>query len=109
MKSAIAKLENRLEQLQYTVNDIKFEKGKERCPNVEANTTSPLVPEQDSNDDEVPVEELMVIDGTLEGKNVKILKDDGWNTNVLSKAFFNKNHKLFKWRRDDIVVWHSKS
>ena len=109
MKSAIAKLENQLEQLQSAMNDIKFEKGKKRCPNVEANTTSRLVPEQDSNDDEVPVEELMIIDGNLEGKNVKVLKDDGCNTNVVSKAFFNKNRKLFKWRRDDIEVWHSKS
>ena len=51
----------------------------------------------------------MLVDRTLEDDNIKVLKDNGCNTNVVSKAFFNENRKLFKWRRDYIKVWNSKS
>jgi hypothetical protein len=34
--------------------------------------------------DSIPVEPLFVMDGTLNGKRARILKDDGCNTNVVS-------------------------
>lgn len=41
-------------------------------------------------EDAVPVENLIILDGKLEGRPFQVLKDDGCNTNVLSKDFFNR-------------------
>jgi len=38
----------------------------------------------------VTVNDLIVLDGSLEGKRVRVLKDDGCNTNVVSHEFFKK-------------------
>ena len=34
----------------------------------------------------IPVERLLVLSGTMNGLSVKVLKDDGCNTNVVSKS-----------------------
>ena len=57
----------------------------------------------------VPLEDLFVLDGSLEGKRVKVLKDDGCNTNVVSHEFFQKNRKFFRWKSCNVEVKHSKS
>ncbi len=37
----------------------------------------------------------MVLEGSFNGKRVRVLKDDGCNTNVVSGAFLKKNSALF--------------
>ena len=59
--------------------------------------------------DRVPQSELLVLDGLLERKSVRVLKDDGCNTNVMSYEFFNKNKKLLRWKSCEVEVRHSKS
>ena len=107
--SAIETIQKTLEQLKSAVEDIKKHSESEGCPNVEANTTTPQVCNKVAIDDPIPVEDLIVLDGLLEGKKVSVLKDDGCNTNVVSRDFFEKNRGLFKWKECDVEVRHSKS
>ena len=60
-------------------------------------------------DNGVPISDLLVLDGFLEGKNVRILKDDGCNTNVMSYEFFNRYKKILRWKNCEVEVRHSKS
>ena len=91
------------------MEDIKKHCESEGCPNVEANTTTPLVCNKVAIDVPIPVEDLIVLDGLLEGKKVSVLKDDGCNTNVVSCDLFEKNRGLFKWKECDVEVRHSKT
>ena len=50
----------------------------------------------------------MVLKGEMEGCSVAVLKDDGCNTNVVSKEFVNHNPHLFDLRRCNISVTHCK-
>ena len=49
-----------------------------------------------SSDDNIPTEEtihlehLLVLSGTMNGLSVRVLKDDGCNTNVVSREFLDK-------------------
>lgn len=42
---------------------------------------------QSSSRELIPAEELIVLEGALCGKQVTVLKDDGCNTNIISKEF----------------------
>ena len=57
----------------------------------------------------VPLKDLIVLEGSLEGKRVQVLKDDGCNTNVVSHDFFERNQGHFKWDVCDVEVRHSKA
>ena len=56
----------------------------------------------------IPVKPLIVLDGTLNGRRARILKDDGCNTNVISKSFVKKNRRVFKIFKKRFEVCHSK-
>jgi Aspartyl protease len=61
----------------------------------------------DGRDESIPISPLIIFKGTFNGIPVKILKDDGCNTNVVSKAFV-KNHKaLFQVVNKKMSVNHS--
>lgn len=60
-----------------------------------------------ATDDSIPVEPLLVIEGLMNGKPVRILKDDGCNTNVISKEFYAAHPDLFEARETSVVVSHS--
>ena len=107
--SAIETIQKTLRQLKYAVEDIKKHSGNEGYPNSEDNTTTPQVCKKVAFDDPIPVEDLIILDGLLEGKKVSVLKDDGCNTNVVSRDFFEKNRGLFKWRERDVEARHSKT
>lgn len=62
-----------------------------------------------SADTTVPVERLIVLDGELEGVKVVVLKDDGYNTNVVSNNFVSRHANLFNLRNCPMVVFHSKT
>lgn len=56
----------------------------------------------------IPVADLIVFEGNMHGQKVTVLKDDGCNTNVVSKAFFRKNGHLFQTEEAKITITHSK-
>ena len=69
---------------------------------MEVNTTS------SETDVTIPVKHLIVVEGTLNGESARILKEDGCNTNVVSRDFYAAHSDLFEVRESPIVVSHSK-
>lgn len=55
----------------------------------------------------IPVDPLIVLDGKINGVKVRVLKDDGCNTNVVSKRLVKKFRHCFKVVDDDVLVQHS--
>lgn len=45
--------------------------------------------------------------GTIKGQQVTILKDDGCNTNVISKSFLNRYRNLFQTKKASFTINHS--
>lgn len=66
-----------------------------------------------SHDKEIPigdlitVESLIVLDGVLHQKTVRVPKDNECNTNVVSTPFLASNRKLFKIAEVRFCVNHS--
>ena len=56
----------------------------------------------------VPIADLIVLEGELNGRPVEILEDDGCNTNVVSTVFARRNAHLFHIEDADISITHSK-
>ena len=65
------------------------------------------VKNNNSDGEDVPFDELIVVEGFMQGVKVIVLKDDGCNTNIISNEFFQKNIDLLKWKVCDIEVKHS--
>ena len=77
--------------------------------NLSAHQPDPAIRQADSvTDGTIPVENLLVIDGFLNGKMVKILKDDGCNTNVISRDFVATNKDIFHTLDTKTTAAHSK-
>ena len=55
----------------------------------------------------LPVEPLLVLSGLLNGVSVRVLKDDGCSTNVVSRRFFGLHRRRFHVRKACIEVKHS--
>lgn len=60
------------------------------------------------SDDPIPVEPLLVLNGTLNSLPVQLLKDDGCNTNIVSKRLVNRNRYFFRLAKKSCVIQHSK-
>lgn len=56
----------------------------------------------------VPDAHLMVLNGKINGKKVEVLKDDGCNTNVISRTFLNRNKALFTLGASAVTISHSR-
>lgn len=54
-----------------------------------------------------PIEELIKLKGIMAGQQVTVLKDDGCNTNVISKSFVNKNRHLLETKSTCVNINHS--
>jgi hypothetical protein len=61
----------------------------------------------DRPDDSIPIKPLFVVNGTLNERNVRILKDDGCNIIVVLKKFVQKNAGAFKTMCRNVTVNHS--
>lgn len=57
----------------------------------------------------IPVAPLIVLDGSLNGIRVQVLKDDGCNTNIVSERLVKMYRKKFKIVNRKVVIQHSKS
>ena len=86
-------VEKTLEHMESVLDDIREQMRKLKCPSVAEIKT---FDENISMNSSVVVKDLLVLDGTLEMKRVRVLKDDGCNTNVVSHEFFRKNKSCFK-------------
>lgn len=78
-KVRIAKMEEHL-------NRLKSELLKQESKTL----SEPSYENNDSESEEVPFDELIVVKGFMEGEKVRVLKDDGCNTNIISNEFFQK-------------------
>ncbi len=55
----------------------------------------------------MPLETLIVLEGSLNGKRVRVLKEDGCNTNVVSGEFLKNKSESFKVLKRPVEVMHS--
>lgn len=104
--SAKENLEKTLEHMKSALDDISEQVKKFNCSRVQAGN---IVREDISMNGSVEVKDLLVLDGSLEKKRVRVLKDDGCNTNVVSHKFFQKNKGCFKWKNCNVEVRHSEA
>lgn len=58
--------------------------------------------------DEVPMECLLLITGVLNGKLDQFLKDDGFNTELVSYYFVQDRHAFFKITRNSVMFSQSR-
>jgi hypothetical protein len=58
-------------------------------------------------DDSIPIKPLLVLRGKFNGIPVKMLKDDGCNTNVVSRAFVKNHENLFNVVNKKMIMNHS--
>lgn len=59
------------------------------------------------DDEKVPIADLITLFGTVAGQQVTVLKDDGCNTNVISRTFVNRNRHLFNIKKTSVTIHHS--
>lgn len=45
--------------------------------------------------------------GSVGGQQALVLKDDGCNTNAMSRSYSNKNRHLLKTKKAEFVILHS--
>ncbi len=62
-----------------------------------------------STEGPVPVDDLMMLEGSIERKRVRALKEDGCNTNVLSRESFKDNSESFHVVKTDVKVQRSEN
>lgn len=55
----------------------------------------------------VPIKPLIKLKGVPHGKQLAVLKDDGCNTNVISKSFVEANRHLLTLRHEPSLISHS--
>ena len=99
-----------MQQLKEDVKDLRYIEGSVKpVSEIESNTMFKRRVDNTRGTD-IPVEPLLVLNGTLNGFKVKVLKDDGCNTNVVGKDFLKsqKGRNLFQIREEKVIVEHSK-
>ncbi len=78
------------------------------CPlQIESNMANAERSEKASFDEPIPMEDLLVLEGSLDGHKIRILKDDGCNTNVVPHEFSQANREKFNWEKCNVEVSHS--
>jgi Retroviral aspartyl protease len=86
---------------------------EKKPPSISINCSSDETANGESNeifgcrDDSIPINPLLVLKGKFNGIPVKILKDDGCNTNVISRTFVKKYKNLFHVVNKKMIVNHS--
>ncbi len=50
---------------------------------------------------------LLTFNGTIQGEQCKILKDDGASTNILSRSFFERYKDMFTTQPSNVSLCHS--
>ena len=76
--------------------------------NVQSNTTVRKTNNSISIDETIPMEKLIVLEGSWNASRLKVLKDDRHNTNLVFQKFFAKIGKNLNWSKCDIEGSHPK-
>ncbi len=85
--SAFRALENKLERLIEVVDTLR-RKLEEIIPrNDKFNSVYHEKSERSPIEGPIPMDDLIVLDGSIDGRKVRVLKDDGCNKNVVSQEF----------------------
>ena len=79
-----------------------------RSPSVESSATFHTPCDNCKIEDTILAEDPTVFNGSLNGRRVKVLKDNECNTNFVSREYFEKNKKYPKWKEYDVEARHSK-
>ena len=104
------------------IDRAEVQEKQVKIPRLEQGRDEPRVLEAESNaivkckrksipiDEPIPIDPLLVFRGEINGIPVKILKDDGCNTNVVGIEFLKKpkTRELFKIQKEKIEVSHSR-
>jgi len=61
-----------------------------------------------SIDEPIPIEPLIVLNGTLNGVPVRVLKDDGCNTNIVSQRVVDRCRASFQCTERKVTIQHSR-
>ena len=80
------------------MNGIGIELGRVPSPKVESNTKIRTTCDKSNTEDTILVEDLIKLDRSLSWKRMKVRKDDGYKTNVVSREYFEKSPNRFKWK-----------
>lgn len=75
--------------------------------NIESNTKDQSHEERIPIDHPIPVEFLRIFDGAINSLPVRIVKDDGCNTKIVSTRLVKYNRQHFNLVRGNCVVQHS--
>ena len=93
--------------LRAAVSELREDVKKLRSEKVESNAIV-RVGKVTPMDGPIPVEPLFVLSGKLNGVSVRVLKDDGCNTNVISHRFLDQHRQRFDVRKSRVIVQHSR-
>ncbi len=93
-------------QLRNDVRGIRLDAKKVSVKSTKVNTTVQEKVE-DIHGGSVPLETLMVLEGSLNGKRVRVLKNDGFNTNIVSREFLKNKSELVEVVKRPVEVMHS--
>ena len=80
------------EQVNSAMKDIRLEAKGVCSPNIESNTILRAICNNSDIEDTTPVEKLIALDGLLDVRRIKVLKD------IVSQDFFEKNKNNSTWK-----------
>ncbi len=84
--SAISEMHQNLKE---SVASLGLEFGRVCSPRIESNMTNAEKKKENSIDESIPVEDLLVLEGSLDGCRVRIVKDDACNKILFHMNFPN--------------------
>ncbi len=105
-KSALENFAAEVLQLPIDVRGMRLDAKKVSLKSVKLNAT---VEEKDDeiHGGNVRLETLIVLEGSLNEKRVRVLKRDGCNTNAVSREFLKNNRELFEVVKRPVEVMQS--
>ena len=110
-ESVINRMKGELNSLRDEVRALRSEVSSDEpeVSSAESNATNRSRDKNIPTQEPIPVERLLVLSGTMNGLSVKVLKDDGCNTNVVSREFLAKyrSRNIFEVCQGYVRVQHS--
>ena len=107
-ESVINRMKSKLNSIRDELRALRSKVVRDE-PDVSSAESNAMIRSRDDNipmEEPIPVERLLVLSSTMNGLSVKVLKDDGCNTNVVSREFLAKyrNRNIFEVCQEDVTV-----
>ena len=107
----INRMKSELNSLKDDMRALRNEVGRD-VPKFSSAESNAMIRSRDENipaEEPIPVELLLVLSGAMNGLSVKVLKDNGCNTNVVSREFLAKyrSRNIFELSQKNVTVEHS--